>query len=170
MVCQITCDIIIFSLPPQIQADFIRDGLVAALNQLDSFNEQSLGWQRQVYEYEGQELDTRDIRQLAVMIVFLVAICLAILGLLGIALSKTKMCSICNHMIKITGFFSAILGSIALLAASIGLSINFAVYDGCQISDIVIEDLEPFVGDLVAPAANAAFNDTNLAVNKISRL
>ena len=101
------------------------------------------------------------------MIVFLVAVCLAVLGLLGIALSKTRMCSICNHVIKITGFFSAILGSIALLAASIGLSVNFAVHDGCQISDIIVEDLEPFVGDLVAPAANAAFNDTNLAVSHL---
>jgi hypothetical protein len=71
-------------------------------------------------------------------------------------------------MIKITGFFSAILGSVALLAASVGLSLNFVIYDGCQISDIVVEDLEPFVGDLVSPAANAAFNDTNLAVRRFA--
>jgi hypothetical protein len=71
-------------------------------------------------------------------------------------------------MIKITGFFSAILGSIALLAASVGLSLNFLIYDGCQISDIVVEDFEPFVGDVVSPAANAAFNDTNLAVRSFA--
>jgi hypothetical protein len=135
------------------------------MSQLDSFLEQSTGWQSQVYEYEGQEIGVRDVRQLAVMILFLVAVGLAILGFLGIILSKTRLCSVCNHMLKIAGFFSAFLGSLALLAASIGLSVNFLVHDACQISDIIVEDFEPFVGDLVAPAANAAFNNTNLAVS-----
>ena len=135
------------------------------MGQLDSFSEQASGWQGQVYEYEGQELGTRNMRQLAVMVLFLVALCLAILGLLGIMLSKTKLCSICNHIIKITGFFSAILGSVALLASSIGLSANFLLHDACQISNIIVEDFEPYVGDLVSPAANGAFNDTNLAVS-----
>jgi hypothetical protein len=129
------------------------------MSQLDSFSEQSTGWQSQIYEYEGQEIGVRDVRQLAVMILFLVAVGLAILGFLGIILSKTRLCSVCNHMLKIAGFFSAFLGSLALLAASIGLSVNFLVHDACQISDIIVE------GDLVAPAANAAFNNTNLAVS-----
>jgi hypothetical protein len=150
------------------KADFIQQGLIQALGQLDSFSDQALAWQGQIYEYEGNELGVRDQRQIGVMVLFLVSLCLAVLGLLGIFLSKTRMCSICNHMIKITGFFSAILGSIALLAASVGLSLNFLIYDGCQISDIVVEDFEPFVGDVVSPAANAAFNDTNLAVRSFA--
>ena len=68
-------------------------------------------------------------------------------------------------MIKITGFFSAILGTIAILVASIGVSLNFLIHDACQISDVIVPNFEPYVGDVVAPAANAAFNDTNLAVS-----
>jgi len=134
------------------------------MGQLDSFVEQSLGWQGQIYEYEGQELGVREIRKLAVMIWFIVSFGLAILGIIGIILSKTKMCSICNILMNITGFFSAILGSFVLIAAAVGLSVNFLVHDACLISNIIVEDFEPLVGDLVAPAANAAFNDTNLAV------
>lgn len=124
-----------------------------------------MGWQSQVYIYEGQELGIRDTRQLAVMVLFLVAVGLALFGLVGILLSKTKLCSVCNHMIKITGFFSAILGTIAILVASIGVSLNFLIHDACQISDVIVQNFEPYVGDVVAPAANAAFNDTNLAVS-----
>lgn len=67
-----------------------------------------------------------------------------------------------THCIN-AGFISAILGTLSLLVASIGLSANFLVHDACQISSLVTRDFEPFVGDAVAPAANAAFNDTNLA-------
>ncbi|KAL3781578.1 hypothetical protein HJC23_007098 [Cyclotella cryptica] len=145
------------------KADLIKVGLITAMGQLDSLSQQSLHWQGEIYNYEGTELGFRDMRRLAVMATFLLSASFAILGFFGVILSKTKLCSVCFYMVTITAFFCAIIGTFALTVASIGLSVNFLLHDACEISDIITKDFEPFVGDLVAPAANAAFNDTNLA-------
>lgn len=99
------------------------------------------------------------------MTMFLVSFFFASTGLLGILASKksNRIGIFCSHLIKITGFFSALLGSIALIAASALLCTSFLLHDACQISDIITRDFEPFVGDRVSPGANACFNDTNLA-------
>lgn len=147
------------------KVDIIKGGLSGALESLDSFSAQSAEWQDVIYDYEGTELGVRDMRRAGVMAIFLVSLFFAVLGLIGILVSKSRSRISClSHMIKVTGFFSALLGSISLVVASIFLMISFILYDACQISGIVTSDFEPFVGDAVSPGANACFNDTNLAV------
>jgi hypothetical protein len=73
------------------------------MGQLDSFSEQSLSWREEIYSYESAEEGIRSLRQLSVMGTFLVSLGVAVLGLLGIGLSKTKLCSACNHVLKLTG-------------------------------------------------------------------
>ncbi|KAL9183550.1 hypothetical protein ACHAXT_004406 [Thalassiosira profunda] len=147
-------------------ADTIKGGLGSALSQLDSFSDQTAEYQTAIYEYEGQELGTRDVRRAGVMAIFLISFFFAFLGLLGILVSKkrSRICHVFFHCIKITGFFSVLLGSLSLVLASVLLCTSFVLHDACQISDIVTRDFEPFVGDQVSPGANACFNDTNLAV------
>eukprot|EP00970_Alexandrium_tamarense_P005114 scaffold825_cov196-Alexandrium_tamarense.AAC.59 len=146
------------------QADSIEASIFTAMQQLDSFYEQSLEWQNEVYYYEGQELGTRNVRRSAVMILFLVSLGIVLLGFLGLTLSRSRICSKVYHTIKLTGFVSSLLGTVALLSASATLCLTFVFHDACEVSGIVTRDFEPFVGDRISPAVNAAFNDTNLAV------
>ena len=148
------------------KADTIKGGINSALDQLESFSDQSTEWQGVIYNYEGQELGVRDIRRAAVMTMFMLSFFFAAMGFMGILVSKrrARICSIFAHMIKVAGFFSACLGSLSLIAASVLLCSSFILYDACQVSDIVTRDFEPFVGDKVSPGANACFDDTNLAV------
>lgn len=135
------------------KADFIKGGITSALDQLDSFSGQSAEWQGEIYNYEGQELGTRDVRRAVVMTLFLVSFFFAAMGFLSIlGLKRTRVCS---FFIKVTGFFSALLGSLSLIVASVLLCLSFIVHDACQVSDMVTRDFEPFVGDKVAPGANA---------------
>lgn len=119
-------------------AGLIKGGLSSALSSLESFSEQSTDWQGTIYEYEGQELGVRDLRRNGVMVMFLVSFFFAVLGLFGILFAKSNSwLSIFYHGIKITGFFSAWLGTLSLVIASISLCLSFVLHDACQISDIV---------------------------------
>ena len=120
-------------------AGLIKGGLSSALSSLESFSEQSTNWQGTIYEYEGQELGVRDLRRNGVMVMFLVSFFFAILGLFGIlfAKSSSSCLSILYHGIKIAGLFSAWLGTLSLVLASISLCLSFVLHDACQISDIV---------------------------------
>ena len=147
------------------QSDTIEGGITSAIDQLDSFTNQTTEWQDTVYQYEGQEYGLRPTRRVIVMSIFLTSFLFGVLGLLAILLSNnTRSCSRFFSMLKITGFFSALLGSLAMILASALLVASFVIYDSCQILNVVTNDFEPFVGEKVAPGANAVFNDTNLAV------
>lgn len=146
------------------QADTIKGGITSALSQLDSFTNQSSDWQIELYRYEGGEFGLRTTRRVIVMSSFIASFLFGVLGLVAIVLSKNQSCSNFFSMLKITGFFSAIMGSLAIICASVLLCVSFFLFDACQMSEIFTRDFEPFVGDRVAPGANACFNDTNLAV------
>lgn len=146
------------------QADTIEAGITGALKQLDSFTNQSSEWQDTLYQYEGEEYDFRPTRRAIVMSIFLLSFLFGVIGMVAILLSKSRSCSTFFNAIKLTGFISAVLGSLALILASVLLSASFVLFDTCKMVDIVIQDFEPYVGDRVAPGANACFNDTNLAV------
>ncbi len=146
------------------QADTISIGITSAIDQLDSFSNQTTDWQDLVYQYEGQEYGFRPTRRVIVMSIFLASFLFGVLGLLAILLSNTQSCAKLFSCLKITGFFSALLGSLAIILASVLLVASFVLYDSCQILNVVTSDFEPFLGEKVAPGANAVFNDTNLAV------
>lgn len=147
------------------QVDSIKGGIKNALDQLESFSLMVTNWQSIVYDYEGKELGIRDVRRAAVMTLFLVSIFVATLGFFGILVWKRRVCRCSSAaMIKATGFFSALLGSLSFIVASAFLCSSFVLFDACQTSNIITRDFEPFVGDKVSPGANACFNDTNLAV------
>lgn len=146
------------------QADTIEGGITSAIGQLDSFVNQTSLWQDAVYEAEGEEYGFRPTRRMIVMSIFLASFLFGVLGLLAIMFSNSRSCSTLFGMLKVTGFFSALLGSIALILASLLLVASFIIYDSCQILNVVTNDFEPFVGEKVAPGVNAIFNDTNLAV------
>eukprot|EP00985_Skeletonema_marinoi_P026544 scaffold20679_cov93-Skeletonema_marinoi.AAC.1 len=146
------------------QADTIEGGIDGAIAGLDSFTNQTTEWQDTLYQYEGEEYGFRPTRRVIVMSIFLASFLLGVLGLVAILLSKSRSCSTLFSMLKLTGFFSVLLGSLALILASVLLVASFVLYDSCQMLNVLTKDFEPFVGDKVAPGANAVFNDTNLAV------
>jgi len=147
------------------QVDSIKGGISNALDQLESFDLMVTDWQGVVYDYEGKELGIRDVRRAAVMTLFLVSIFVAVVGFFSILVWKRRVCRCSSAaMIKATGFFSALLGSLSFIVASAFLCSSFVLFDACQTSSIITRDFEPFVGDKVSPGANACFNDTNLAV------
>lgn len=147
------------------KADLIKEALNGALDSLDSFSDTLVDYQSTIYEYEGKELGTRDVRKAGVMTLFLLSFFFSILGFIGICVTKSRSpcLSMLSHAIKVTGFFSAWLASVSLIFASISLCLSFVLHDSCQMSKIVTQDFEPFVGNRIALGANAAFNDTHLA-------
>lgn len=144
------------------QADTIEQGIGSAVGQIDSFTNMSVDWQNELYNYEDEEYTFRPIRRVVTMSIFLLSLISGIMGLLAIMMSKRRIC--CLNILKIAGFLSALLGSLAIILASVLLSMTFLLFDSCKVLDIVTQDFEPYIGDRIAPGLNAAFNDTNLAV------
>lgn len=144
--------------------DIIQTSIISAIAQTDSIMNVTNEYKNKIYEIEGQELGLRQMRKAAVMGLFLVSLAFAIVGFLGIILSKITGKRIFLSFLNIAGFTNAFLGCISLILASVFLSMNILWYDTCEMSKIVITDFEPYLGDKVAPGANACFNDTNLAV------
>ncbi len=145
------------------RADTIEQGIGSAVGQIDSFTNLSIDWQNELYHYEEEEYAFRPIRRVVAMSIFLLSLISGILGLIAVMMSKRRSCCFLN-VIKIVGFLSALLGSLALILASVLLSTTFLLFDSCKALDIVTQDFEPYVGDTISPGLNAAFNDTNLAV------
>ena len=144
--------------------DMIQSAIVSAIDSVDSFNEQTVTWQDEIHRIEGQEFSTRKIRKLSIMGIFVFALTVTFAGFIGILASKRDRHHKMFHLLNIAGILCAILGSIAFVLASVGLSIGVLWHDACVITSIVTSDFEPLVGDKVATGANACFNDTNLAV------
>ncbi len=144
--------------------DTIKGGINGVLDQLETFSRSTVEWQEILQNYEEQELDTRGVRLAAVMTIFLVSLFFIVIGLLGAIVSRnrTRRCSFFFRLMNVTGFFSAWLGSLSLVVASIMMCLSFVLYDTCQVSEVVTQDFEPFVGDVISPGLNACFNDTNL--------
>mmetsp|Transcript_64488 Transcript_64488/g.76373 ORF Transcript_64488/g.76373 Transcript_64488/m.76373 type:complete len:140 (-) Transcript_64488:173-592(-) len=96
--------------------------------------------------------------------IFVVSLLLPCLGLVAIIVSKCSKYKPLLNVLNITGLICALLGTISLIVASVVLCVSILWYDTCQMTDIVTQDFEPFLGDKIATGANACFNDTNLAV------
>lgn len=147
------------------KADLLDSAISGALDQLQSLNDQTKDWERVIFEYEAAELGTREIRRAGVLIIFAVPFGFSLMGFAGVLFANKRMCSSLSfNSIRMAGILSAVCGSLSLVAASAFLSASFVINDACQMSNLVIRDFEPFVGDRVSPGANAAFNNTNLAV------
>ena len=144
--------------------DTIQNSIVSAIAQTESIYNVTNDYQHQIYTLEGQELTARPIRKIIVLTIFIVSLVFVILGLLGIFLSKITGKSAFLLLLNLTGLMSAVIGCLALILAGVLLSVNIVWHDTCEMSQIVTADFEPFLGDKVAPGANACFNDTNLAV------
>ena len=142
----------------------IKGGINGVLDQIQTFSHSTVEWQEELQSYEALELDTRGMRLAAVMTIFLVSLFFIALGLLGAIVSRnrTRRCSFFFRLMHIAGFFSALMGSLSLIAASVVMCLSLVLYDTCQVSVIVTQDFEPFVGDKISPGVNACFNDTNL--------
>lgn len=86
------------------------------MDQLDSFSDQSLEWQGVIYDYEAKELGVRDVRKAGVMATFLLSLLVSLIGLMSILVAKkrSRISSLFSFMVKVAGFFSAVLASIIL--------------------------------------------------------
>mmetsp|Transcript_26694 Transcript_26694/g.39356 ORF Transcript_26694/g.39356 Transcript_26694/m.39356 type:complete len:515 (+) Transcript_26694:13-1557(+) len=145
-------------------ADLIQSSVASAIDQIDSFKNQTNLWLEDIYNIEGEEFKLRTIRKASIMGLFLFSLAVAFAGFIGILSNKSHRCKNLYHLTKITGIISALLGTIAFLLAAVSLSTSVLWHDACEMSKIVTSDFEPFLGDKIAPGANACFNDTNLAV------
>jgi len=139
--------------------DTIQSGLGSAIGQIDSFREETVLWQDMIHNYESKEHNLRTVRKMSVLGVFLVSFVLALIGFIGILLSRKEMC-----LVSCTGILSAVLGSVVLILASVTLCVAFLWNDACEINSLVIADLEPFVGETIAWGVNGIINDTSIAV------
>lgn len=146
------------------QVDGIKGSIDNALDLLESFDQLIATGQSQLYEYEGKELAIRDVRRALVLTMFIVSILVTMMGFFGILVWKSRVCRCSSAAIKATGFLSALLGSVSLVAASVFLCSSFILHDACKTSDILVRDFEPPLGDQLAVGVNACFNDTNLVV------
>ena len=144
--------------------DTIQSALGSAIDQIDSFANQTTLWQDDIINYETEEFNLRSYRKMGVMVVFVASVVVTVFGFIGILASRTSKCNGLYRLLNFTAIFSALLGTVTLLLASTTLSASIAWYDICQISNIVTSDFEPFLGEKIARGANACFNDTNLAV------
>jgi len=143
--------------------DIIEDSIFFAVEQIDSILNQTSEWMSEVDNIEEIEKKSRKLRQIGVMSFFILVFVVSICGLIAIV---TTRCTSCTniYILNIVWFLGSILGTLAFILASVVLLLSIIWYDACQISDVLITDFEPFVGDQVALGANACFNNTNLAV------
>ena len=146
------------------KADLIQHSIVAAMDDLDSFSHVTQNYQERIHDVEGQEFAARPYRQAAVLVLFLLSFFCAAVGLLAVLFERLSGKSGVLFLLNVAGVCCALLGCAALLLASVALSLNTLWYDTCEMSNIVVQDFEPFVGDKVALGANACFDNTNLAV------
>ena len=142
----------------------INDALSTAVSQIESFRNKTTLWQFDVNTYEGEEWSIRAYRKGAILALFVVggAVCLG--GLIGILTSRKPRCYRLHSLMNLTGIISALLGSVCLVIASLTLLVSFVWHDACEISQYIISDFEPIVGETIARGANAIFDGTNLAV------
>jgi len=141
----------------------IQSSLNSATDQIQNLENQTELWQDKVHHYESKEYNFRTIRKLSVLGVFLVSFTIALVGSIGILCSRKGQCCRLHGLLDFTGIFSAILGSIALILASLAFFVAFLWNDACVISSIAINDLEPFFGERIASSANALLNDASLS-------
>ncbi len=143
--------------------DTIQNALDSAVNQISSFQERAFLWQNDIHSYESTELEYRPYRLMSILGVFLSSVVVSAMGFIGIistSFSNNGCCQKMQNLMDITGILSALIGSIIFVIASVTMFISFTWYDVCEISNIVISDLEPFLGETIAKGANAIFNDT----------
>jgi len=146
--------------------DTIQGAVTSAIDQIDSVNSESKGWQEQVHSIEWQEISIRTYRKLGVMILFLTGLVATFAGSISILTSKCDKCRSMSKLIHVAGVLCAFLGSLAFILASASLGISVLWSDGCQIASLVTTTpygLEPLTGQNAATITNAIFNDINLA-------
>jgi hypothetical protein len=103
--------------------------------------------------------------KLGLMAIPLVAIVICAAGVFGLAFSSCKKrCKGCPSFLGFSGVLAAILGSVALVVASVFLTVNILWLDSCHVSDIITSDFRPFLGQRKAILANQVMNGTDISI------
>jgi hypothetical protein len=140
--------------------DNIKASLDSAVQQINSFENQTFTWQNGIHDIETTEFNYRSYRLIVIIAIFLASIIIASSGFIGILSSKNQKCRKLHGLIEISSVLSAFLGSVAFIMASATTFASVVWFDACEISNIVTSDFEPMMGDTVSTAVNAIFNNT----------
>ena len=144
--------------------DNIQIALSSAIEQIESFKNQTILWDDKIDDVESKERDFRDLRKGFVLALFVISLFFAVVGFIVIIYSKNSAESVLFYILNLTWIFCAILGTLSFILASLSLCMSVFWFDTCKFSDIVTKDFEPLAGEVVAAGANACFDGTNLAV------
>lgn len=142
----------------------IKSALSSAIDQIDSYQNETRSWRNDIDDAEETENRTRAVRQGAVLSLFVFSLLLVTLGLIGVIYSKSSNDSFMLYFLNVTWMLCAALGTLAFLLGAVFLCLNVFWHDACEMSDIATADFEPFLGESAAAGANACFDGTNLAV------
>jgi hypothetical protein len=145
-------------------SNLINSTLTGVVSQINSFVENINVWENDVAKYEGEEFETRPLRQAAILSCFVIGGTICLVGLVGIIASKRSKESRLAAMTNLAGIFSALLGTACLVLASLTLFVSLVWHDACEISALVVNDFEPVLGETLAKGATAIFSGSNLAV------
>mmetsp|Transcript_11370 Transcript_11370/g.17066 ORF Transcript_11370/g.17066 Transcript_11370/m.17066 type:complete len:847 (-) Transcript_11370:181-2721(-) len=147
-----------------INVEEIKSALSSAIDQIDSYQNETRTWRDDIDDAELIENANRTIRQGAVLSLFAFSLLLVTLGLIGVIYSKNSNDSFMLYFLNVAWMFCALLGTLAFLLGAVFLCLNVFWHDACEMSDIATADFEPFLGESAAAGANACFDGTNLAV------
>lgn len=159
----------------QTTLDTLADGLVemrnsivqsvnSALNMLQGMNTSLSETQGQLDTYSEMVIEYQDWRQAGVMIVFIFAIFLFVLGILAItaAWTKCKYDDFIIYSFHLVWMFGALVCTLSFIVSGVATVLSVFFVDSCEMMDILVEDFTPYMGPSTAKGLNACFNDTPL--------
>jgi hypothetical protein len=142
--------------------DMIKSSLDSIIGGVTTFEDFQVAWSSNLTDFQELEREVRPYRLGGILSMFLIGGTVALVGLIGIISSRNRKLTKLHSMMNIAGVVSAFVATITFILASITLIVSFAWMDACEIEQIILTDLEPFLGKTAAQGASAIFNGENL--------
>lgn len=142
--------------------DKINTSLDSIIGGVATFEDFQVAWSSNLTDIQEMEYETRPYRLGGILSMFVIGGTVALAGLIGILSSRNRKMTKLHGLMNVAGVFSAFVATITFILASITLIISFAWMDACEIEQIILTDLEPFLGKTAAQGASAILNGENL--------
>lgn len=142
--------------------DTIRASLDSIIGSVSSFETVQSSLFSSLLDYQHIENDSRPFRLGGILFMFVFGATIALAGLIGISSSRNRRLKKLHGLMNITAIVSAFIGTVTLIIASLTLLFSFIWMDLCELEQVVISDLEPFLGKTAAQGAKAIFDGQNL--------
>jgi hypothetical protein len=142
--------------------DMIKSSLDSIIGGVATFEDFQVAWSSNLTDIQEMEQETRPYRLGGILSMFVIGGTVALAGLIGILSSRNRKMTKLHGLMNVAGIVSAFIATISFILASLTLIVSFAWMDACEIEQVILSDLEPFLGKTAAQGANAILKGENL--------